>query len=146
MGMLDKFKAKLRDDLSKAYQSLGIVTQDKRISGFIKVLQDNGQNLFVGSSRVNQQGPAEKLSLSNFDFMLKSSFPPCMRWAVEAQRDQKKRLKHQGKLQLRPFLREAGFGLQDSLSWWRREVTLDREVDESKFEKNFSYDIEHAYG
>merc|ERR1712087_542534 len=69
-----------------------------------------------------------------------------MRWAVEAQRDRKKRLKHQGKLQLRPFLREAGFELKDSLAWWRQEVTRDAEIDDTKFEKNFTYDIEHAYG
>lgn len=78
--------------------------------------------------------------------MLTKSFPPCMKWLVQAQKDQRKRLKHQGKLQLRPFLKESGFDLKESVKWWKTEVTRDPEVDESKFEKNFVYDIEHAYG
>ena len=66
------------------------------------------QSRFQVNTRTIKYENNEKLSLSNFDKLLKTSFPPCMKWMVQAQRDQKKRLKHQGKLQLRPFLKEAG--------------------------------------
>jgi len=144
--VVDKFKTSVRSSLEQAMQGIDIAMQEKRISPFLRTLQENGQTLFFARAQNVQIGPSEKLSLVNFETLLKRSLPPCMRWTVEAQRDQKKRLKHQGKLQLRPFLREAGFDLKQSLSWWRQEVTRDPEVDESKFEKNFAYDIEHAYG
>ncbi|CAD7952082.1 unnamed protein product [Amoebophrya sp. A120] len=194
--VIDKFRNKLREDLSQAFEGLDYAMQEKRIAPFLRTLQENGQTLFFAKPTMNQLGPSESLSLANFEIMLKRSLPPCMRWAVQAQRDQKKRLKHQGKLQLRydkkvchehrtstlfclslvmhgghdheykinevaalwpsfsftavkicrPFLREAGFDLKQSLTWWRQEVTRDPEVDENKFEKNFAYDIEHAYG
>ncbi|CAD7923001.1 unnamed protein product [Amoebophrya sp. A25] len=144
--VVDIFKRRLSSGLASAFAGLDHVSQDRRIAPFIRTLQENGQNLYIAREPSVAQGPSEKLSLANFEIMMKRSFPPCMRWTVQYQRDSKKRLKHQGKLQLRPFLREAGFDLKSSLSWWRQEVSRDPEMDEGKFEKNFVYDIEHAYG
>ena len=132
-----KFKDKIRDALNVAFAGLNFVMQDKRIAPFVKVLQENGQTLFVASERIPAStGPVEKLSLHNFESMFRKSFPPCMKWVVQAQREQKRRLKHQGKLQLRPFLKECGFTLADSITWWRVELTRDPEVDDTKFDKN----------
>ena len=133
----DNFKNKLKTDLDLAYAGLAFVMRDKRVGPFIKVLQENGQNLFVASSSSSSnQGPSEKLNPQNFEQMLRRSFPPCMKWTVQAQRETKRRLKHQGKLQLRPFLKECGFTLGESVSWWRMEMCRDPEVDDAKFDKN----------
>ena len=51
------------------------------------------------------------LSLQNFEQLLFQSFPPCMRHMVLHQRAHARHLKFLGRLQLRPFLREAGLGL-----------------------------------
>merc|ERR1712039_519059 len=102
------------------------------------------QLLVAPKSNVEDAG--EKLTIDNFEEMLPATFPPCMRRLVEKQRDMKKRLKHAGKLQLRPFLKECGFSLEESLRWWQRELCRDPEVDAGSFEKNYTYDIEHSYG
>lgn len=36
--------------------------------------------MFVARQMRYDNGPNEKLSLANFEFMLKQSFPPCMKW------------------------------------------------------------------
>lgn len=74
------------------------------------------------------------------------SFPPCMRRVVERQREAKKHLKHAGRMQLRPFLKDCGFSFEDSTRWWQKELCNDPSVDANSFEKNYMYDIDHAYG
>ncbi|CAK0881429.1 unnamed protein product [Prorocentrum cordatum] len=84
------------------------------------------------------------LSLTNFNQMLRS-FPPCMLHMVLHQRGGQ-RLKFQGLLQLRPFLRRAGLDLPSALRWWEMELRRDMHVTKEVFEKDHRYQIEHAYG
>mmetsp|Transcript_131751 Transcript_131751/g.421690 ORF Transcript_131751/g.421690 Transcript_131751/m.421690 type:complete len:207 (+) Transcript_131751:1997-2617(+) len=76
---------------------------------------------------------------------LAQSFPPCMRRLVLQQRDGV-HLKHLGRLQLRPFLREAGLGLREALVWWARELCRDASITPDAFQRNYRYDVEHAWG
>merc|ERR1719235_2369206 len=101
---------------------------DPRIGGFLRLLQDHGLQLLVAPKN-NREDPGEALTLANFEELLVRSFPPCMRRLVERQREERKHLKHAGRLQLRPFLKEAGFGYEDSMKWWRQELVRDREID-----------------
>merc|ERR1711879_451618 len=55
-------------------------------------------------------------------------------------------LKNQGRLQLRPFLREAGLELGSALQWWQRELCRDPAVTQSLFTNKYEYQILHAYG
>merc|ERR1719158_1141085 len=88
----------------------------------------------------------EKLSTDNFEELMLRSFPPCMRRMVERQRETKRHLKHAGRLQLRGFLKECGFTIEDSYKWWRTELCACQNIDTTKFEKDYSYDLEHTYG
>lgn len=140
-----RFKETLAAGLDVAFQGLPQVLADPRVGGFVKLLQEHGLQLLV-APKSNKEDPGEKLSLGNFEELLMRSFPPCMRRNVEQQRDTKKHLKHQGRLQLRPFLKDAGFDYDSSMRWWKQELTRDREIDVTVFEKNYAYDVDHAYG
>lgn len=140
-----RFKERLSAGLDSAFNALPNVLADPRVGGFLRLLQDHGLQLLV-APKSGAGEPGEKLSLENFEEFLVRSFPPCMRRLVEAQRDQKKHLKHAGRLQLRPFLKDCGFTIEESMKWWRQEITKDSTIDVTSFEKNYTYDLEHAYG
>lgn len=86
-----------------------------------------------------------KLSLSNFQELHQKSFPPCMQYLVNFQ-SSGRHLKHLGRKQLRPLLREAGLPLDEALTWWRREFLRDVTVTQEAFESEHFYHIKHAYG
>lgn len=140
-----RFKEHLNAGLDTAFVCLPDVLADPRVGGFLRLLQDHGLQLLVAPKSGSEE-PSEKLSLDNFEDMLIRSFPPCMRRLVEAQRDARKHLKHAGRLQLRPFLKDCGFTMDESFRWWRQELTKDNTIDVTSFEKNYTYDIEHTYG
>jgi len=140
-----RFKEHLNAGLDTAFQCLPDVLADPRVGGFLRLLQDHGLQLLVAPKSGSEE-PGEKLDLANFEEFLIRSFPPCMRRLVESQRDQRKHLKHAGRLQLRPFLKDCGFTMDESMRWWRQEITKDNTVDITSFEKNYTYDVEHAYG
>lgn len=140
-----RFKERLIEGLDVAFQGLPAALGEPRVGGFLRVLQDHGMQLLV-AARSSSEEPCERLSLANFEELLVRSFPPCMRRIVEAQREQGKHLKHAGRLQLRPFLKDCGFTMEESFKWWQQELTRDREIDVISFEKNYLYDLEHAYG
>ena len=45
--------------------------------------------------------------------------------------------KHQGRRQLGPFLKGCGMPFEDSMTWWRKEMTIDGAIDMDKFEKTY---------
>jgi DNA primase large subunit len=140
-----KFKERLSASLEAAQQGLPMALADPRVGGFLKLLQEQGMQLLVAPKSCGED-VGERLSMDNFEALLVRSFPPCMRRLVEAQRDQKKHLKHAGRLQLRPFLKDCGFNFEESICWWKKELCRDREIDATTFEKNYTYDVEHTYG
>lgn len=85
------------------------------------------------------------MTLHNFEKHLHQSFPPCMRHLVLHQRSGK-HLKNLGRLQLRPFLREAGLSLAEAWKWWERELCRDPLVSPAKFREKHAYQVEHAHG
>jgi len=143
--LVGKFKQSLAEGLEAAFHGLPAALADPRIGGFVRLLQEHGLQLLV-APKSNAEDPGEKLSVGNFEEFLVRSFPPCMRRLVEHQREQKKHLKHQGRLQLRPFLKDAGLSYDESVRWWRQELLRDREIDSTVFEKNYTYDVDHTYG
>ena len=84
------------------------------------------------------------LALDNFEEM-RMSFPPCMQHVILHQRTGQ-RLRFQGLLQLRPFLRKAGLDLPSALQWFETELRRDGHVTEEVFEREHRYQVEHAYG
>jgi len=143
--MAMRFKDQLNAGLDSAFTALPRVLADPRVGGFLRLLQDHGLQLLVAPKSGSAE-PGEKLSLDNFEEFLVRSFSPCMRRLVEAQREQRKHLKHAGRLQLRPFLKDAGFSFDESVRWWRQELTKDSTITVTDYEKNYLYDLEHSYG
>merc|ERR1719316_354760 len=129
-----RFKESLAAGLEVAFAGLPAALADPRVGGFLRLLQDHGLQLLV-ASKSGSDAPGEKLSLDNFEEFLMRSFPPCMRRLVEQQRERKKHLKHAGRLQLRPFLKDCGFTFDESMRWWRDELTKTSEIDVTKFDK-----------
>lgn len=141
------FRDRLASNLDVAFQGLPTALADPRVGGLLRQLQDHGMQLLVAKGPGGSSEEAgEKLSLENFEALMVRSFPPCMRRLVEHQREAKKHLKHMGRLQLRPFLKDCGFTIEDSFRWWRQELTRDPEINTASYEKNYTYDVEHAYG
>lgn len=145
MILASKFKECLGAGLDQAFTGLSAALSDPRVGTFLRYVQDNGMQLLVTKKSTSDE-PGEKMTLTNFEDMLSRSMPPCMRRLVEKQRESKKHLKHLGRLQLRPFLKDCGFTLDESLRWWRQELCKDPEIDATSYEKNYVYDTEHAYG
>jgi DNA primase large subunit len=140
-----RFKEKLSAALDVACRGLPRALSDPQVGRFLKLLQDNGMQLLVGKASSSPGDPEEKLSLATFEEVFPRSLPPCMRALVQYQRETKKHLKHAGRLQLRPFLKDAGFTYEESHEFWRRELSRDPTVDGIAYEKNYAYDIDHAY-
>merc|ERR1719401_567427 len=146
MILASRFKERLNVGLDRAFQGLPSVLADPRVGGFIRVLQDHGMQLLVAPKNNSSEDIGERLTPENFNELVKRSFPPCMRRLVEEQRARKKHLKHAGRLQLRPFLKDCGFTFEESMQWWKQELCKDKEIDPTSYEKNYTYDVEHAYG
>lgn len=145
MILAKRFKDALAASLDQAFHGLPVALSDPRIGGFLHGLQDYGMQLLV-APKGSSEDVGERLTLQNFEELLVRSFAPCMRRLVEKQREMKKHLKHAGRLQLRPFLKECGFDINESFAWWKQELCKDPLIDAASYEKNYTYDVEHAYG
>lgn len=60
--------------------------------------------------------------------------------------NKRKHLKYKGRTQLLPFLKSAGFTLEESTLWWREAMTRDPTFDATKFDKEYLYGIKYTYG
>lgn len=140
-----RFKDNLSTMLDVAFQGLPMALANPRVGGFLRELQTYGMQLLAAPAS-SSDATGDKLSLDNFEEYMVRSFPPCMRRIVEKQRENKKHLKHLGRLQLRPFLKECGFTIDESFKWWKTELMKDPEIDAASYDKNYTYDVDHAYG
>mmetsp|Transcript_70586 Transcript_70586/g.132089 ORF Transcript_70586/g.132089 Transcript_70586/m.132089 type:complete len:505 (-) Transcript_70586:99-1613(-) len=143
--LVTRLKEKLTAALDTAFQNLESALQDTSVGDFLRALQMYGPHLLVAPKSSTTEDVGVKLTVANFEEMLHRSFPPCMRRLVENQREKKKHLKHAGRLQLRPFLKDCGFTFEESVSWWQQELSHTA-IDAVAFEKDYKYDVEHAYG
>lgn len=143
--LAQRFELRLRNSLTLAVTKQHMWQHHVGFSAVVSRFQAVGQQLCAERAEPHLADPAHRLSLSNFEECLRSSLPPCMRRLVLHQRTGR-HLKHLGRLQLRPFLREAGFTLQEALRWWTVELCQDPSLSVQDFERTYRYDIEHAWG
>lgn len=137
------FRRHLQTVLQKSGQHVELLLRDsEQLKQTVDHLRPQLEQ-FLLSSRGDEAGV--NLQLSNFQEMYEKSFPPCMQYLVKFQRDGK-HLKHLGRKQLRPLLREAGLPLEEALAWWRREFLRDVTVTQESFDSEHAYHIKHAYG
>lgn len=102
-----RFRERLQEGLEAAFSGLPVALANPSVGPFLRMMQDHGLRLLIskpGSTSSEDLGP--QLSMENFEEYRQRSFPPCMRRLIERQRETKKHLKHAGRLQLRPFLKE----------------------------------------
>jgi DNA primase large subunit len=85
----------------------------------------------------------DKVVLGDLDILAGRSFPPCM-YAMFTKLRETHKLFHEGRLQFGLFLKGIGLSLDDSLSFWRSE--LSQLVGDSGFDKQYAYNIRYNYG
>jgi DNA primase large subunit len=73
---------------------------------------------------------------------LSQHFPLCMS-TLQSNLKQTAHLKHYGRLQYTLFLKGLGMSLEDCIEFWRRSFRL---ITDEKFQKEYKYNIRHAYG
>ena len=52
--------------------------------------------------------------------------------------------RYKGRTQLLPFLKSAGFTMEESMHWWREAMTKDPSIDASKFDKEYTYGVKYT--
>lgn len=110
---------------------------DERIVGIIKGLH----NAYIGKDyTINKDAD---VPIESLDQLSLKSYPPCMRTCHDTLRTNH-HLKYNGRLQYGLFLKGIGVTLDDSLRFWREEMTKTMEPD--KFDKAYAYGIRYNYG
>jgi len=150
LGILiaQRFKARLREMLKMVAEMPTALDDHPSMHVVVSRLRECGEGLltvYAPASLAADGGGGVGLTLQNFEVYLEQSFPPCMRHLVMHQR-MGRHLKNQGRLQLRPFLREAGLNLDSALKWWQRELCRDPSVSSEEFSRSYKYEIEHTHG
>eukprot|EP00743_Colponemidia_sp_Colp-15_P006874 GILK01007417.1.p1 GENE.GILK01007417.1~~GILK01007417.1.p1 ORF type:complete len:450 (-),score=49.40 GILK01007417.1:147-1496(-) len=133
-----RFRASLSKSLSVAHKALPHVMGDERIAPLLRNLSKQ----YVGQD-FTQTGNTAKISLDQLDTFAMRSYPPCMRNLHEHLRENH-HLRYFGRLQYGVFLKGIGLAMEDSLAFWRSELTQKMSVD--KFEKEYAYNIRYSYG
>lgn len=110
---------------------------DERIVGIIKGLHTS----YIGKDyTINKDAD---IAIESLDQLSLKSYPLCMRNCHESFR-KTHHLKYGGRLQYGLFLKGIGVTLEDSLRFWREEMTKVMEGD--KFDKSYAYGIRYNYG
>jgi DNA primase large subunit len=138
-----KFRAQLEHGLKSAPQCLALARADPRLGPLLDAM---GSITWTGQQRAVTLDDGERLDLSTWKDVSKRSFPPCMRSLVDTMFNDRKHLKYKGRTQLQPFMKSAGFSLEDSKTWWKLAMTQDPTVDTGKFDKEYMYGINYTYG
>lgn len=55
-------------------------------------------------------------------------------------------LRNSGRLEYGLFLKGIGVTLEDSIEFWRTELTKKEDINEDKFIKNYLYNVNYIYG
>jgi DNA primase large subunit len=138
-----KFRSHLEGALDRANPRAVELEKDPRLG---QLLASMGSLSWTTRAISVDIGDDEKLSLANWQLYAKRSFPPCMAALVNQMFVKRKHLKYKGRCQLQPFVKSAGFSIEDSKVWWRQAMTQDGTVDGSKFDKEYLYGINYTYG
>jgi DNA primase large subunit len=138
------FRMKLSIELVKAYKYLPAILKDQRIQSMLLALS-NHNAIDFNIYEVKAPADSDKINLADLDYHARLSFPPCMK-ALHQMLKQQHHLKHYGRLQYGLFLKGVGLTMEESLTYWKREMTKKHDIDSEKFEKNYAYNIRHSYG
>ena len=94
------------------------------------------------SSQDDKENNRERINLNEIDELARNMFPPCMRSIHDSLR-RDHHLKHYGRLYYGLFLKAAGLSMDDSMEFFRNELSI---KNPEKFQKEYSYTIRYIYG
>ena len=134
------FRSMVSKMLSVTYKAHSHFHTDERIGPLLHKWSTN-----YLSQQSQFSGTTGKVSITNIDNYARDHFPLCMKHQHVALR-RTHHAKHTSRMQYGLFLKAIGVSLEDSLAFWKQELTQRPDVDEKAFQSRYAYNIRHNYG
>ncbi|XP_008207104.1 DNA primase large subunit isoform X1 [Nasonia vitripennis] len=136
---LTHFRTNLSIELNKARKFVLNNLDDERLQSFLKSLPE----CFTGMAKVVWN--SQNVPIAKLNDLSKTSYPLCMR-IMHEHLTTNHHLKNTGRLQYGLFLKGVGVTLEDSIEFWKSEMTKKEDCNEDKFNKQYLYQIRYNYG
>jgi len=140
--LVDEFKSHLQKQLAKGarhWSNNGLSDEENRLVPIFNFFTTRNSQGYTSS---NADGT---LTAQNMDEVAEQNYPMCM-MSMHKHWRQFHHLKHQARLYYWRFLKQAGMPLEDALEVFRHEGGKRGGDGVKQFEKEFAYNIRHAYG
>ncbi|PWN27848.1 hypothetical protein BDZ90DRAFT_246216 [Jaminaea rosea] len=146
--IMAEFTNRLNKELEYTARSLPRLDEDDRLLpllnhlslGFLAGLSSDFTN--SSAAMVGEDGQALEIRAEMINALVKKHAPMCMRQLGQTL-EERKHLKHQGRLQFGLFLKELGLGVEQALLFWRRSFA---NITDDKFNKEYKYNVRYNYG
>ena len=136
-----EFTKRLDQALEMTARALPRLDEDDRLSPILTHLAHSFTTPDAGYDSSSSLPSNLQPNAANVD-KLAQHFPLCMSNLHSTLRTNA-HLKHYGRLQYTLFLKGLGLSLEDCIMFWRRSFRL---MTDEKFQKEYKYNIRHAYG
>ncbi|KAJ6219999.1 hypothetical protein RDWZM_005811 [Blomia tropicalis] len=140
--LCNEFRTNLSRELSQMYSDFNSLNEER----LIKQLETLHNQFFSNSRKNNNmnsdQNDRNRIYPNEINDLAKEVFPPCMRSIHDTLR-RDHHLKHYGRLHYGLFLKSAGLKMEDSIEFFRSEMSIH---NPEKFQKEYSYAIRYIYG
>ncbi|XP_023244902.1 DNA primase large subunit isoform X2 [Copidosoma floridanum] len=133
------FRNNLRIELNNAKKFVLKNLDDERLQIFLKSLPE----CYAGMEKVVWS--SENTPISKLEDLSKTSYPLCMRIMHDVLTTTH-HLKNTGRMQYGLFLKGIGVTVNDSIEFWRKEMTKKDDMNDDKFDKQYLYHIKYNYG
>lgn len=139
--VLAEFNARLDRSLVLTARALPRLDEDERLIPILDHLALGFTAPEYNSSTTPTTLNGTTLTAASIDGLVQY-FPMCMRHLhTSLRRD--KHLKHFGRLQYNLFIKGIGLSVEEALVFWRTSFSM---VSDEMFQKEYRYNIRHAYG
>ncbi|XP_017782997.1 PREDICTED: DNA primase large subunit [Nicrophorus vespilloides] len=132
------YRHTLSENLIYAFKRMPLLDDDR-----INHLLHNLNDAYTGKDYSEVNANKSEIQVGNLDKHAKDHYPLCMRHIHETLKANH-HLKHGCRLQYLLFLKGIGLKYEDCMEFWRQEFT--KNIDEDKFQKQYSYLVKHCYG
>merc|ERR1719193_1338136 len=134
------FRSQLSHNLVLTCRALPVLEEDRRLVNLLQNLDKRYTGEDFGS---NKSG--DRVTPQQVPGLSEQHFPLCMH-SLQSNLVNQHHLKYKARIQYGLFLKGIGMTLEDSIRFWRTELTKRGEVDVDKFEKEYAYGIRYNYG
>tara|TARA_B110000208_G_C11746122_1_gene421787 strand:- start:19 stop:1614 length:1596 start_codon:yes stop_codon:yes gene_type:complete len=133
-----QFRSRLSKSMTVANARLAMVLRDARIAPLLRNL--SRQNL---AADFTKKDASVGIKPKDLDMLAKRSMPLCMSH-LHSTLSTNHHLKHAGRMQYGLFIKGAGIGLDDALTFWQTQFSKIMSADD--FRKKYAYNVRHNYG